>query len=138
MPIGAGLVARCFRVLDHKRLSHLEMLHVQSHPILLRSRLGSGNEIGCPCYIYLRAATAAYYHIRQQDKYKDVFLIGGVLIGSAAGWLSDADVHGILLNFLPWRILGSLVLSSSTHKRVGQRWQREKGEEALLPNVMEI
>lgn len=78
-------------------------------------------------------ATSAYYHIRENDKHKDVFIMGGVLIGTAAGWLGGADVQGILLSFLPVCILASLVLSSFIHQMVGPRWQREKGEEALLP-----
>jgi len=80
-------------------------------------------------------ATSTYYLIRKHDEYKDVFIIGGVIIGTAAGWLSDADIQGILLSFLPECILASLVLSAFIHQTVEPRWQREMDKQALLQGM---
>ena len=78
-------------------------------------------------------ATAAYYQLHKRDKYQDVFLIGGVLTGTAAGWLGNADVQGVLLSFLQFCILVSLVLSSCIHEVAGPQWQGNEDDGALLP-----
>ena len=83
-------------------------------------------------------ATAAYYQLHKRDKYQDVFLIGGVLAGTAAGWLSNTDVQGVLLSFLQICVLVSLVLSSCLHGVAGPRWQGNEDNEALLLGWDEI
>ena len=74
-------------------------------------------------------ATLSYYKFHKSDKYQDMFVVGGGIVGTAVGCLRGADAQCILLTFVPWCILLSLILSSAAHRVVGRRWVRKTREE---------
>ncbi|KAH7008758.1 hypothetical protein EDB80DRAFT_717369 [Ilyonectria destructans] len=67
------------------------------------------------CLVY-GISMNGYYHIHNSDRYQCWFATSGVLLAFAVGWTGAEDVHGILMGFMPWFLILSLVLSAAFHK----------------------
>jgi hypothetical protein len=63
-------------------------------------------------------ASTVIYRINVGDRYQDHFLLMGILLGIGFGFLSGGDLHTVVLEVMPWTIMGSLLCSIINHRTV--------------------
>jgi uncharacterized membrane protein YhaH (DUF805 family) len=59
--------------------------------------------------------TLASYRLHDDDKYQAWFLMCGILVAAAIGFLDAMDLQGIILSSMPWCITMSLIMSACAH-----------------------
>jgi hypothetical protein len=74
----------------------------------------SPGQLVAACLVY-NIAVNSYYHLHKGDRYQSWFVAGGAVSAFAVGLACGKDVHGILMDFLPWYLILSLVLSAAFH-----------------------
>jgi len=82
-------------------------------PIFIRDP--SPGQLVAACLIYGMAVNG-YYYLHKGDRYQYWFAVCGAVSAFAVGWISKKDIHGILMDFMPWFLILALVLSAASHK----------------------
>ena len=57
-------------------------------------------------------AVNGYYHLHRGDTYQIWFVVCGVAGAFVAGWACGKDAYGSLMDFAPWFLILSMVISS--------------------------
>ena len=61
------------------------------------------------------AAMNGYYHLHRDDIYQLWIVSCGVVSAFAAGWACGKDAYGSLMDFAPWFLILSMVISTVIH-----------------------
>lgn len=78
--------------------------------------LTSGRSASIACLFVYTTSTTLFYHASEGDKYRDHWLVGGIVGGISIGLISGFRLQSLFVNILPWTILVSLLLSSAFHQ----------------------
>lgn len=62
--------------------------------------------------------------MHKDDIYQNHFFADGVISALIVTWASNTDLRGGLVDFLPWMVLVSPLLSAGFHRMVGRRRER--------------
>jgi len=82
-------------------------------PVFIRDP--SPGQLVAACLVYGMAMNG-YYYLHKGNRHQYWFAVCGTVSAFVVGWTSKKDIHGILMDFVPWFLILSLVLSAAFHK----------------------